>query len=83
LPKLGGAVGAKHSGKTTVIEHLIAEFASRSYQVDTIKEMVPNSNFGHSSNRNRPVPRQEQKKSLPFQDGLTNVQELANLIEKA
>lgn len=40
MPKLGGEVGAKHSGKTTVIEHLIAEFASRSYQVDTIKEMV-------------------------------------------
>ena len=30
----------KHSGKTTVIEHLIAELTSRDYHVDTIKENV-------------------------------------------
>jgi len=33
-------VGGKHSGKTTVIEHLIAELKSRGYRLGTIKEMV-------------------------------------------
>ena len=33
-------VGGKHSGKTTVIEHLIAELKQRGYRVGTIKEMV-------------------------------------------
>jgi molybdopterin-guanine dinucleotide biosynthesis protein MobB len=33
-------VGGKHSGKTTVIEHLIDELKSREYHVATIKEMV-------------------------------------------
>jgi molybdopterin-guanine dinucleotide biosynthesis protein B len=40
VPKLIGVVGGKHSGKTTVIEHLIAELARRGYHVGTIKEMV-------------------------------------------
>jgi molybdopterin-guanine dinucleotide biosynthesis adapter protein len=40
LPKLIGVVGGKHSGKTTVIEHLIAELTRRGYSVGTIKEMV-------------------------------------------
>ena len=33
-------VGGKHSGKTTVIEHLIAELKSRKYHVGAFKEMV-------------------------------------------
>ena len=40
MPKLVAVVGGKHSGKTTVIEHLIAELKSRGYRVGTIKEMV-------------------------------------------
>jgi molybdopterin-guanine dinucleotide biosynthesis adapter protein len=40
LPKLVAVVGGKHSGKTTVIEHLIAELKLRGYHVGTIKEMV-------------------------------------------
>jgi molybdopterin-guanine dinucleotide biosynthesis protein B len=40
LPKLMAVVGGKHSGKTTAIEHLIAELKSRGYHVGTIKEMV-------------------------------------------
>ncbi len=40
LPKLVGVVGGKHSGKTTVIEHLIIELTRRGYRVGTIKEMV-------------------------------------------
>lgn len=40
MPKLVAVVGGKHSGKTTVIEHLIAEFKSRGYRVGAIKEMV-------------------------------------------
>jgi molybdopterin-guanine dinucleotide biosynthesis protein B len=40
LPKLVAVVGGKHSGKTTVIEHLIAELKRRGYHVGTIKEMV-------------------------------------------
>jgi molybdopterin-guanine dinucleotide biosynthesis adapter protein len=40
LPKLVAVVGGKHSGKTTVIEHLLAEFKLRGYRVGTIKEMV-------------------------------------------
>jgi len=40
LPRLVAVVGGKHSGKTTVIEHLIVELKSRSYHVATIKEMV-------------------------------------------
>jgi molybdopterin-guanine dinucleotide biosynthesis adapter protein len=40
LPKLIAVVGAKHSGKTTIIEHLIAELKSRGYTVGVIKEMV-------------------------------------------
>jgi molybdopterin-guanine dinucleotide biosynthesis adapter protein len=33
-------IGGKHSGKTTVIEHLIAELRSRGFRVGTVKEMV-------------------------------------------
>ena len=33
-------VGGKHSGKTTVIEHLIVELKNRGRRVGTIKEMV-------------------------------------------
>jgi molybdopterin-guanine dinucleotide biosynthesis adapter protein len=40
MPKLVAVVGGKHSGKTTVIEHLIAELKRRGYRVGTIKEMV-------------------------------------------
>jgi molybdopterin-guanine dinucleotide biosynthesis adapter protein len=40
LPKLVAVVGGKHSGKTTVIEHLISELKYRGYRVGTIKEMV-------------------------------------------
>jgi len=40
LPKIVAVVGGKHSGKTTVIEHLITELKSRKYHVATIKEMV-------------------------------------------
>lgn len=40
MPKLVAVVGAKHSGKTTVIEHLIAELTGRGYHVGAIKEMV-------------------------------------------
>ena len=40
MPKIVAVVGGKHSGKTTVIEHLIAELKRRGYRVGTIKEMV-------------------------------------------
>ncbi|MCW3999127.1 MAG: molybdopterin-guanine dinucleotide biosynthesis protein B [Candidatus Bathyarchaeota archaeon] len=40
MPKLVAVVGAKHSGKTTVIEHLTAELKRRGYHVGVIKEMV-------------------------------------------
>ncbi len=40
MPKLVAVVGGKHSGKTTVIEHLIAELKSRGYRVGAVKEMV-------------------------------------------
>ena len=40
MPKLVAVVGGKHSGKTTVIEHLISELKRRGYHVGTIKEMV-------------------------------------------
>ncbi len=40
LPKMVAVVGGKHSGKTTVIEHLIAELKSRGYRVGAVKEMV-------------------------------------------
>ena len=40
MPKIIAVVGGKHSGKTTVVEHLIAELKSRNYHVATIKEMV-------------------------------------------
>lgn len=40
MPKLVAVVGGKHSGKTTVIEHLIAELKRRGFRVGTIKEMV-------------------------------------------
>jgi molybdopterin-guanine dinucleotide biosynthesis protein B len=40
LLKIVAVVGGKHSGKTTVIEHLIAEMRKRKYHVGTVKEMV-------------------------------------------
>ncbi len=40
MPKLIAVVGGKHSGKTTVIEHLIFELKRRGYHVGAIKEMV-------------------------------------------
>jgi molybdopterin-guanine dinucleotide biosynthesis adapter protein len=40
LPKLIAVVGGKHSGKTTIIEHLIVELKSRGYRVGAVKEMV-------------------------------------------
>jgi molybdopterin-guanine dinucleotide biosynthesis protein B len=40
LPKLVAVVGGKHSGKTTVIENLIAELKHRRYHVGAVKEMV-------------------------------------------
>jgi molybdopterin-guanine dinucleotide biosynthesis adapter protein len=40
MPKLIAIIGAKHSGKTTTIEHLITELTQRGYRVGTIKEMV-------------------------------------------
>ena len=40
MPRIVAVVGGKHSGKTTVIEHLIAELKRRSHHVATIKEMI-------------------------------------------
>ena len=40
MPKLVAVVGAKHSGKTTIIEQLIAELTRSGYHVGAIKEMV-------------------------------------------
>ncbi len=40
MPKLVAVVGGKHSGKTTVIEHLLAELKSSGYCVAVVKEMV-------------------------------------------
>ena len=40
MPKLVAVVGGKHSGKTTVIEHLTSELKRRGYRVGAIKEMV-------------------------------------------
>lgn len=40
MPKLIAVVGGKHSGKTTIIEGLIAELKRRGYHVGAIKEMV-------------------------------------------
>ncbi|MCW3982873.1 MAG: molybdopterin-guanine dinucleotide biosynthesis protein B [Candidatus Bathyarchaeota archaeon] len=40
MPRLIAVVGDKHSGKTTIIEHLIEELTRRGYHVGTIKEMV-------------------------------------------
>lgn len=40
MPKLVAVVGGKHSGKTTVIEHLITELKRRGFRVGAIKEMV-------------------------------------------
>lgn len=40
MPKLVAVIGGKHSSKTTVVEHLIAELTRLRYHVGTIKEMV-------------------------------------------
>jgi molybdopterin-guanine dinucleotide biosynthesis protein B len=42
MPKFVAVVGGKHSGKTTLIEHLVLNLKKRGYQVATIKEM-PNT----------------------------------------
>jgi len=40
MPKFVAVIGGKHSGKTTVIEHLTRELKHRGYRVGVIKEMV-------------------------------------------
>jgi len=40
LPKMVAVIGGKHSGKTTVIERLIAELKRRGFRVGTVKEMM-------------------------------------------
>jgi molybdopterin-guanine dinucleotide biosynthesis protein B len=40
MAKLVAVVGAKHTGKTTIIENLVRELKSRGYTVCEIKEMV-------------------------------------------
>ncbi len=45
MPKLVAVVGGKHSGKTTVIEHLTSELKRRGYRVGVIKEMVRIANL--------------------------------------
>lgn len=40
MPKLIAVIGGKHSGKTTIVEHLIVELKKRGYRVGAIKEMV-------------------------------------------
>jgi len=40
MPKLTAVVGAKHSGKTTIIENVVKQLTSRGYRVGTVKEMV-------------------------------------------
>ncbi len=40
MPKIVAVVGGKHSGKTTVIECLIAELKRHGYRVGAVKEMV-------------------------------------------
>jgi molybdopterin-guanine dinucleotide biosynthesis protein B len=40
MPKLVAVVGAKHSGKTKVIENLVVQLKSRGFKVGVVKEMV-------------------------------------------
>jgi molybdopterin-guanine dinucleotide biosynthesis adapter protein len=40
VAKLVAVVGGKHSGKTTVVEHLTVELRRRGYRVGVVKEMV-------------------------------------------
>ncbi len=40
MPRIVAVVGGKHSGKTMIIEHLIAELKSRGFHVAAVKEMV-------------------------------------------
>jgi molybdopterin-guanine dinucleotide biosynthesis protein B len=40
VPKIVAVVGGKHSGKTTVVEHLVAELKLRGFRVGVVKEMV-------------------------------------------
>ncbi len=40
MPKLVSVIGGKHSGKTTVITHLIRELKLRGYSVGSVKEML-------------------------------------------
>lgn len=39
MPKFVAVVGGKHSGKTTVIQHLTSELKRRGYRVGSLKEM--------------------------------------------
>lgn len=39
MVKIVAVVGGKHSGKTTVIQHLVREFRNRGYKVGSVKEM--------------------------------------------
>jgi molybdopterin-guanine dinucleotide biosynthesis protein B len=39
MPKFVAVVGGKHSGKTTVVQHLISELRRRGYRVGSVKEM--------------------------------------------
>ena len=65
------------------MKHLIARLASRNYHIGTIKEMVRIPAMNTPQTETDRYTQAGAEKSLPFQDGLTNVQELANLIEKA
>jgi molybdopterin-guanine dinucleotide biosynthesis protein B len=40
MAKVVAVVGAKHSGKTMVIENLVRELKSRGYKIGVVKEMV-------------------------------------------
>jgi len=44
MPKFVAVVGGKHSGKTTVIRHLISELRRRGYRVGSVKE-VPRAHW--------------------------------------
>jgi len=40
MPKLVAVVGAKHAGKTTIIQNLLTQLKNRGYRVGAVKEMV-------------------------------------------
>jgi molybdopterin-guanine dinucleotide biosynthesis protein B len=39
MPKFVAVIGGKHSGKTTVIQHLVSELKNRGYRIGSAKEM--------------------------------------------